>query len=63
MVRIAAKAGASMSWQPMSNGRLASGVADIVSYRAFGMKVGVGLDSNPAATPAIRLKNVARDSP
>jgi cytosine/adenosine deaminase-related metal-dependent hydrolase len=40
----AAKAGASMSWQPTSNSRLASGVADIPLYRSFGMKVGVGLD-------------------
>ena len=40
----AAKAGASMSWQPTSNSRLASGVADIPLYRAFGMKVAVGLD-------------------
>jgi 5-methylthioadenosine/S-adenosylhomocysteine deaminase len=44
IVARAAKAGAAMSWQPSSNSRLASGVADIVLYRAFGMKVGVGLD-------------------
>jgi len=44
IVRLAAKAGASMSWQPTSNSRLASGVADIPLYRAFGMKVAVGLD-------------------
>jgi len=41
----AARAGAGMSWQPASNSRLASGVADIPTYRAFGMKVGVGLDN------------------
>jgi cytosine/adenosine deaminase-related metal-dependent hydrolase len=40
----AAAAGAHMCWQPSSNGRLASGVADIPLYRAFGMKIGVGLD-------------------
>ncbi|MDB6095668.1 MAG: hypothetical protein JWM32_3230 [Verrucomicrobia bacterium] len=44
ILRIAAKSGASMSWQPMSNSRLGSGVADIPLYRAFGLKVGVGLD-------------------
>ncbi|MFO1451731.1 MAG: amidohydrolase family protein [Opitutaceae bacterium] len=44
IVRIAAAAGASMSWQPTSNSRLASGVADIVAYRKAGMKVAVGLD-------------------
>lgn len=40
----AAHNGASMSWQPTSNSRLASGVADIPLYRSVGMKVGVGLD-------------------
>jgi len=44
IVARAAKAGASMSWQPTSNSRLASGVADIPLYRSFGMKVAVGLD-------------------
>ncbi|MEO7597588.1 MAG: amidohydrolase family protein [Opitutus sp.] len=44
IVARAAKAGASMSWQPTSNSRLASGAADIPLYRSFGMKVGVGLD-------------------
>lgn len=36
--------GASMSWQPASNGRLASGVALVPEMLAAGMKVGVGLD-------------------
>lgn len=58
MVRVAAKAGASMSWQPMSNGRLASGVADIVAYRAAGMKVGVGLDSNACSDTCDPFENV-----
>jgi len=49
MIATAAKAGVSMSWQPMSNGRLASGTADIVTYRAVGMKVGVGLDGGSCA--------------
>lgn len=46
MIAVAAKAGAGMSWQPLSNGRLASGIADIAAYRAAGLKVGIGLDSN-----------------
>lgn len=46
MIATTAKAGASMSWQPLSNGRLASGIADIPAYRAAGLKVGIGLDSN-----------------
>lgn len=44
MVDEAAAAGCAMSWQPASNGRLASGVADIPAIRAAGMRVGVGLD-------------------
>jgi 5-methylthioadenosine/S-adenosylhomocysteine deaminase len=44
IVAKAAAAGAHMCWQPSSNGRLASGFADIPMLRAFGMKVGVGLD-------------------
>jgi cytosine/adenosine deaminase-related metal-dependent hydrolase len=40
----AAEAGAGMSWQPASNGRLASGVADIPRMRERGMTIGVGLD-------------------
>ena len=40
----AAAAGAGMSWQPASNGRLASGVADIPRMRQRGMTIGVGLD-------------------
>lgn len=40
----AAAAGSGMSWQPASNGRLASGVADIQRMRQRGMTIGVGLD-------------------
>lgn len=39
-----AAGGASMSWQPASNGRLASGVALVPEMLEMGMKVGVGLD-------------------
>ena len=40
----AAAGGASMSWQPASNGRLASGVALVPEMLEKGMGVGVGLD-------------------
>lgn len=36
--------GAAMSWQPASNGRLASGVALVPEMLEKGMRVGVGLD-------------------
>lgn len=44
MISTAARCGCAMCWQPTSNGRLASGVADIPRFVAEGMRVGVGLD-------------------
>jgi 5-methylthioadenosine/S-adenosylhomocysteine deaminase len=44
IIAAAAAAGCGMSWQPMSNGRLASGVAQIPRIRELGMRVGIGLD-------------------
>lgn len=46
MVAMAAKTGAAMSWQPLSNGRLGSGVIDFAAYRAAGLRMGMGLDSH-----------------
>ena len=44
IIEEAAAAGCGMSWQPMSNGRLGSGVAAILAMRAAGMRIGIGLD-------------------
>ncbi|GAA0996548.1 8-oxoguanine deaminase [Subtercola frigoramans] len=44
MAKKAASSGSGMVWQPTSNGRLGSGIADIVRYRGLGMPIGVGLD-------------------
>ena len=44
IIEQAAAGGASMSWQPASNGRLASGTALVPEMLAMGMKVGMGLD-------------------
>ena len=44
IVKEAAEAGCAMVWQPTSNGRLGSGIADIPSYLKAGLRVGVGLD-------------------
>ncbi|MFT4235606.1 MAG: amidohydrolase family protein [Microbacterium sp.] len=44
IIRTVADAGASMSWQPASNGRLASGVALVPEMLDLGMRVGMGLD-------------------
>jgi 5-methylthioadenosine/S-adenosylhomocysteine deaminase len=44
ILRAVAAAGSGMVWNPMSNGRLASGIADIPKYRKMGIKVGMGVD-------------------
>lgn len=44
IVREASDTGCAMSWQPTSNARLASGIADIPGYLKAGMRVGMGLD-------------------
>jgi len=49
IVKICADRGAMMSWQPMSNCRLGSGIADIPLYRMAGMEVGMGMDDQAAS--------------
>jgi cytosine/adenosine deaminase-related metal-dependent hydrolase len=44
MIDAVAAAGCAVVWQPTSNGRLGSGIADIVRYRERGIRVGIGLD-------------------
>jgi cytosine/adenosine deaminase-related metal-dependent hydrolase len=44
MIAEAGRCGCGMVWQPTSNGRLASGFADIPACVAAGVRVGVGLD-------------------
>jgi cytosine/adenosine deaminase-related metal-dependent hydrolase len=53
-----AAAGSGMSWQPLSNGRLASGIADIHKYRAIGVKVGMGVDGQASADVADPFENM-----
>jgi 5-methylthioadenosine/S-adenosylhomocysteine deaminase len=53
-----AKAGASMSWNPLSNGRLASGVADIPAYLKAGVRVGMGVDGEASADLADPFENM-----
>ncbi len=44
IIRRAADAGAVMSWQPSSNGRPASGIAQVPAMRDSGMRIGMGPD-------------------
>lgn len=54
----AAKAHAAMSWNPLSNGRLASGTADIPKYRKLGIRVGMGVDGEASADLADPFENM-----
>src|SRR5258708_3677236 len=49
IVEKSAKAGSNMVWQPLCNGRLGSGVADIPAYLKAGIKVGMGVDDQAAS--------------
>lgn len=53
-----ADAGASMIWNPLSNGRLASGLADIPRYREMGVGVGMGVDGAASADIADPFENM-----
>ena len=47
-----AKGGAAMSWNPLSNGRLASGVADIPAYLKAGIRVSFTCRMSPSGSTA-----------
>jgi cytosine/adenosine deaminase-related metal-dependent hydrolase len=53
-----AKVGGGMVWNPLSNGRLASGVADIPKYRKLGIRVGMGVDGEASADLADPFENM-----
>ncbi len=53
-----AKAGSGMSWNPLSNGRLASGTADIPLYLKMGVRVGMGVDGEASADLADPFENL-----
>jgi 5-methylthioadenosine/S-adenosylhomocysteine deaminase len=53
-----AAAGAGMVWNPLSNGRLASGTPDIPHYRALGIRIGMGVDGQASADLADPFENM-----
>ncbi len=53
-----AAAHSGMSWNPLSNGRLASGVADIPKYLKLGIRVGMGVDGEASADLADPFENM-----
>jgi 5-methylthioadenosine/S-adenosylhomocysteine deaminase len=54
----AARAGAAMVWNPLSNGRLGSGIADIIGYRDAGLRIGMGVDGQASADTADPFQNM-----
>jgi cytosine/adenosine deaminase-related metal-dependent hydrolase len=58
MLEKTAAAGSGMAWQPLSNGRLGSGIADIPKYLAVGVKVGMGVDGEASADIADPFENM-----
>lgn len=53
-----AAAGGAMIWNPLSNGRLASGLADIPRYLELGVRVGMGVDGAASADIADPFENM-----
>lgn len=49
ILEVSAQAGAKMIWNPLSNGRLASGLADIPRYLDSGIAIGMGVDGAASA--------------
>lgn len=58
IVAEAGKRGAAMAWNPLSNGRLGSGVPDILGYRAAGLRIGLGVDGQASADIADPFQNM-----
>jgi cytosine/adenosine deaminase-related metal-dependent hydrolase len=58
MIEAAAAAGCAVVWQPTSNGRLGSGVADVARYRERGIRVGMGLDDQSCTDMSDPFQNM-----
>ena len=53
-----AKAGVAITWNPLSNGRMASGVPDIPNYLRMGIRVGMGIDGEASGDLADPFENM-----
>ncbi|MEM0954741.1 MAG: amidohydrolase family protein [Pseudomonadota bacterium] len=51
-------AGTRMVWNPLSNGRLASGLADVPKYLQFGLRIGMGLDGQASGDLSDPFENM-----
>ena len=58
IVRETARRGAAMVWNPLSNGRLGSGLPDVLAYREAGLPIGLGLDGQASADLSDPFENM-----
>ncbi|KAJ5492401.1 Amidohydrolase 1 [Penicillium expansum] len=58
MLEEAGHAGMSMSWNPMSNGRLGSGIADIPEYLKHNIHIGLGVDGEASSDRCDPFENM-----
>ncbi len=58
MLQQVGAAGGGMIWNPLSNGRLGSGLADIPQYQKAGVAIGMGLDGQASADIADPFENM-----
>lgn len=58
MVARAVETGSAMVWQPTSNGRLGSGMADVARFRDLGMRIGMGLDDQSCTDVSDPFQNM-----
>ncbi|KAI8215793.1 amidohydrolase [Colletotrichum sp. SAR 10_76] len=54
----ASSSGLKMSWNPMSNGRLGSGIADIPKYRRHNLPIGMGVDGEASSDRSDPFENM-----
>jgi len=58
ILRQAVKNDVAMTWNPLSNGRMASGVPDIPKYLRMGIRVGMGIDGEASGDLADPFENM-----
>ena len=58
ILETSAKAGVKMIWNPLSNGRLASGLADIPRYLSAGLEIGMGVDGSASGDVCDPFQNM-----
>ena len=58
ILQVTAKHDVAMTWNPLSNGRMASGVPDIPKYLKMGIRVGMGIDGEASGDLADPFENM-----